>query len=64
MTEKQKQKKSPSASVALEGNTLSDFTVIKEKIEEQISGVKPTNADVLRHALHLAALFCAKEVQP
>ena len=43
------------ASVTLEGQTAEDFKAIKQKIESTIPGLHPTNSDVLRFALHLAA---------
>ena len=43
------------ASVNLEGKTADDFKVIKDKIEAATPGIRPTNSDVLRYALHLAA---------
>jgi hypothetical protein len=42
-------------SVTLEGKTADDFKVIKDKIETATPGIRPTNSDVLRYALHLAA---------
>lgn len=52
-----------SAGVDLEGKTLTDFKTIKDKIETAMPGVKTTNSDVLRHALHLAASQSATSKQ-
>lgn len=43
------------ASIKLEGKTADDFKAIKEKIETATPGIRPTNSDVIRYALHLAA---------
>ena len=43
------------ASVNLVGDALKDFNAIKQHITKQVPGIRPSNPDVLSHALHRAA---------
>lgn len=57
-TEKKPVEKVPCCNIGLEGKALEDFNIVKAKIVTATPGIKPNNADIGRHALHLAAVSC------
>jgi hypothetical protein len=47
--------KKKSASIDLEGKAARDYDVMEKHVTDTLPGIKPNRADVLRHALHIAA---------
>jgi len=43
------------ATVILAGLNDQHFEVVKDHVRSAVPGIRPTNADILAHALHLAA---------
>lgn len=61
MSEEQSKSAAHSASIKLEGAASQNFEIVKKRCEDVLPGVVPNNADVLRNALHLAALKIKSE---
>ncbi len=67
-----KPKAVPGVSCSLEGGILDDFNVVKAHLVNVAPGLRPTNADVARYAIHLAAstvtpkpdAICEKSIKP
>jgi len=45
-----------SATIKLEGKAKDDFETVKEHCNHTLPGIIPDNADVIRYALHVAAM--------
>lgn len=59
MTGDNKTKQTPkvrSATIKLEGKAKDDFEIVKAHCNETLPGIIPDNADVIRYALHVAAM--------
>lgn len=62
-TEAKKKPEVRSATIKLEGKSKADFEIVKSHCTDTLPGIIPDNADVMRYALHIAAVVAQGEAE-